>query len=219
MSWGSGFWGGQRLSLAFMSSTLRSRGRHLVPLPVADLSTRTGPARSRTAVPRQASVGQGLQGPCPRTCFMLSTLSTSCRRFSGVSRACACRPRPATRGSGDGSRRGRSCRPAVVRAPPLRPAHADPQPLLQTGRGAAESGAAEHLPRSISAVQHFHRVLKPGGCLVFDYVRSDGTGLDTAAALGDRVPTFEFILKHFDIIQGRVTTDGAHVETVAARKR
>jgi hypothetical protein len=69
-------------------------------------------------------------------------------------------------------------------------------------------------------VQHFHHVLKPGGCLVvFDYVRSDGTGLDTAAALRDRVPTLEFILKHFDIIQGRVTTDGAHVETVAARKQ
>jgi len=68
-------------------------------------------------------------------------------------------------------------------------------------------------------VQHFHRVLKPGGCLVFDCVRSDDTGLDTAAALRDRVPTLEVILKHFDIIQGRVTTDGAHVETVAARKR
>jgi 2-polyprenyl-3-methyl-5-hydroxy-6-metoxy-1,4-benzoquinol methylase len=77
----------------------------------------------------------------------------------------------------------------------------------------------EHLPRPIAVAQHFHRVLKPGGHLVFDYVRSDGTGLDTAAALRDRIPTLEFILEHFDLVQGRVTTDGADIETVVARKR
>jgi SAM-dependent methyltransferase len=77
----------------------------------------------------------------------------------------------------------------------------------------------EHLPRPIAAAEHFHRRLKPGGHLVFDYVRSDGTGLDTAAALRDRIPALEFILKRFDIVQGRVTTDGAHVEPAVARKR
>ena len=77
----------------------------------------------------------------------------------------------------------------------------------------------EHLPRPITAAQHLHRALRPGGCLVFDYVRSDGTGLDTAAALRDRIPALEFILKRFDIVQGRVTTDGAHVEPAVARKR
>jgi SAM-dependent methyltransferase len=77
----------------------------------------------------------------------------------------------------------------------------------------------EHLPRPIAVARHFHRVLKPGGHLVFDYIRSDATGLDTAAALRDRTPTLEFILKHFDIVQGRVTTDGAHVEPAVARKR
>ncbi|MDO8477845.1 MAG: class I SAM-dependent methyltransferase [Candidatus Rokubacteria bacterium] len=77
----------------------------------------------------------------------------------------------------------------------------------------------EHLPRPIAAAQHLHRALTPGGCLVFDYVRSDGTGLDTAAALRDRIPALEFILKRFDIVQGRVTTDGAHIEPAVARKR
>ena len=77
----------------------------------------------------------------------------------------------------------------------------------------------EHLPRPIAAAQHLHRALRSGGCLVFDYVRSEGTGLDTAAALRDRIPALEFILKRFDIVQGRVTTDGAHVEPVVARKR
>lgn len=77
----------------------------------------------------------------------------------------------------------------------------------------------EHLPRPIAAAQHLHRALRSGGCLVFDYVRSEGTGLDTAAALRDRIPALEFILKRFDIVQGRVATDGAHVEPAVARKR
>jgi SAM-dependent methyltransferase len=77
----------------------------------------------------------------------------------------------------------------------------------------------EHLPRPIPVLQHFHRVLNPGGHLVFDYVRSDGTGLDTATSLRDRIPALRFILDHFDIVQGRVQTDGSHVEPAVARKR
>ena len=77
----------------------------------------------------------------------------------------------------------------------------------------------EHLPRPLAVVRHFHSVLKPGGSLVFDYIRSDATGLDTAAALRDRIPTLEFILSHFDVVHGRVTTDGAHVEPAVVRKR
>src|SRR6266511_2026019 len=67
----------------------------------------------------------------------------------------------------------------------------------------------EHLPRPLAVARQFHRVLKPRGCLVFDYIRSEGTGLDTAAALRDRIPALEFILTPFDVVQGRVTTDGA----------
>jgi len=77
----------------------------------------------------------------------------------------------------------------------------------------------EHLPRPLVTAAHFHRVLKPGGHLVFDYIRSDATGLDTAAALRDRIPTIEFILRNFDVVQGRVTADGSHVEPAVVRKR
>ena len=77
----------------------------------------------------------------------------------------------------------------------------------------------EHLPRPIAAIEHFHRVLKPGGHLVFDYVRSEGTGLDTATSLRDRIPAIELILSRFDIVQGRVATDGSHLEPTVARKR
>jgi 2-polyprenyl-3-methyl-5-hydroxy-6-metoxy-1,4-benzoquinol methylase len=77
----------------------------------------------------------------------------------------------------------------------------------------------EHVPRPLAALEHFHRALKPGGHLVFDYVRSEGIGLDTATSLRDRLPALRFVLDRFDIVQGRVTTDGAHVEAAVARKR
>lgn len=77
----------------------------------------------------------------------------------------------------------------------------------------------EHLPRPLAALEHFHRSLKPGGHLIFDYVRSEGTGLDTATALRDRLPALRFVLDRFEIVEGRVATDGAHVEPTVARKR
>jgi 2-polyprenyl-3-methyl-5-hydroxy-6-metoxy-1,4-benzoquinol methylase len=77
----------------------------------------------------------------------------------------------------------------------------------------------EHVPRPIAVVQHFHRALKAGGHLVFDYIRSEGVGLDTATSLRDRLPALRFILDHFDIVRGRVATDGSHVEPSVARKR
>lgn len=77
----------------------------------------------------------------------------------------------------------------------------------------------EHLPRPIAALRHFHRVLKRGGHLVFDYIRSEGTGFDTAAALRDRLPALELILAHFDVVSGEVPLDGRHVGTTVVRKR
>ena len=77
----------------------------------------------------------------------------------------------------------------------------------------------EHVPRPMAVLQHVHRALKPGGHLVFDYIRSEASGLDTLSALRDRLPALQFILEHFDIVKGRVSTDGSHVEISVARKR
>jgi 2-polyprenyl-3-methyl-5-hydroxy-6-metoxy-1,4-benzoquinol methylase len=77
----------------------------------------------------------------------------------------------------------------------------------------------EHVPRPVAVVRHLHEALRPGGHLIFDYIRSDGEGLDTVAALRDRLPALRFVLENFEIVQGRVATDGAHVEPSVARKR
>lgn len=77
----------------------------------------------------------------------------------------------------------------------------------------------EHLPRPIPVLEHLHAVLRPGGHLIFDYVRSDGTGLDTATSLRDRIPALQFVLDHFDVVRGRIATDGPDVQPTVVRKR
>lgn len=77
----------------------------------------------------------------------------------------------------------------------------------------------EHVPRPLAVLGHLHAALQPGGVLVFDYVRSEATGLDTAGGLRDRDAALRFILDRFDIVDGRVPLDGSHVAPVVARKR
>jgi 2-polyprenyl-3-methyl-5-hydroxy-6-metoxy-1,4-benzoquinol methylase len=77
----------------------------------------------------------------------------------------------------------------------------------------------EHLPRPIPVLEHLHHVLEPGGYLIFDYIRSDATGLDTATSLRDRIPALKFLLERFEIVEGSVPVDGTHVEPAVARKR
>jgi 2-polyprenyl-3-methyl-5-hydroxy-6-metoxy-1,4-benzoquinol methylase len=77
----------------------------------------------------------------------------------------------------------------------------------------------EHVPRPLAVLRHFLDVLKPGGVLVFDFVRSEAEGLDTASALRDRETVLRFVREHFDVIQGRVPLDGSHVPPVVVRKR
>jgi 2-polyprenyl-3-methyl-5-hydroxy-6-metoxy-1,4-benzoquinol methylase len=77
----------------------------------------------------------------------------------------------------------------------------------------------EHVPRPIAVVRHLYEVLRPGGHLVFDYIRSEGTGLDTVASLRDRLPALRYVLENFEVVQGRVAADGSDVEPAVVRKR
>lgn len=77
----------------------------------------------------------------------------------------------------------------------------------------------EHLPRPIPVLQHFHRALKPGGHLIFDYIESKGIGFDTATALRDRLPALQFVRDHFEIVSGGIPLEGGDVGATVARKR
>jgi 2-polyprenyl-3-methyl-5-hydroxy-6-metoxy-1,4-benzoquinol methylase len=76
----------------------------------------------------------------------------------------------------------------------------------------------EHVPRSVTVLRHLHDVLRPGGHLVFDYIESEATGFDTAAALRDRRAALEFVRGHFDVVAGRIPLEGEG-EPVVVRKR
>jgi SAM-dependent methyltransferase len=77
----------------------------------------------------------------------------------------------------------------------------------------------EHLPRPLAALQHFHTVLNPGGILVFDYIRSEGTYLDTPAGLRDRERALAFVLERFEVVDGEIKTDGSHLGPTVVRTR
>ena len=77
----------------------------------------------------------------------------------------------------------------------------------------------EHVPRPLAVLRHFVDVLAPGGVLVFDYVKSEGTYLDSAASLQERESALQFILERFDVLDGRVPLDGSHVQPTVVRKR
>ena len=76
----------------------------------------------------------------------------------------------------------------------------------------------EHLPRPIPVLEHFYRVLKPGGHLVFDFVRSEGKGFDTGTAVRDRLAALQFVRDHFAIVSGKLSLDGSDVGPTVARK-
>jgi SAM-dependent methyltransferase len=77
----------------------------------------------------------------------------------------------------------------------------------------------EHLPRPIAALQHFHTVLKPRGVLVFDYIRSEATFLDTPAGLRDRERALAFVLERFEVVDGEIKNDGSNLGPTVVRKR
>jgi 2-polyprenyl-3-methyl-5-hydroxy-6-metoxy-1,4-benzoquinol methylase len=77
----------------------------------------------------------------------------------------------------------------------------------------------EHVLRPLAVLRHFVDVLAPGGVLIFDYVKSEGTYLDSAASLQERESVLRFILERFEVLDGRVPLDGSHVQPTVVRKR
>jgi SAM-dependent methyltransferase len=62
----------------------------------------------------------------------------------------------------------------------------------------------EHVLDPLAVVQSLHRALKPRGYLVLDYIRSEGTGLDSRASLGFRGDVIAFLEQNFKVIEGRL---------------
>ncbi len=60
----------------------------------------------------------------------------------------------------------------------------------------------EHLPRPLSVVKHLYNLLDKNGIFVFDFIKSEGKGLDTLSAAKQRDETLDFIESHFLVLSG-----------------
>lgn len=76
----------------------------------------------------------------------------------------------------------------------------------------------EHLPYPLDTIKHLYEKLNKNGILVFDYIKSDAEGLDTAEGLKERRDVLEFIDKNFEVLEGKVFLDGRDVGKTTARK-
>lgn len=65
----------------------------------------------------------------------------------------------------------------------------------------------EHLNEPLITAQKFYKLLKPGGLLVFDYIKSEAGGLDTQKALDQRNDTIQYFKAHFEMMQGELDPD------------
>lgn len=76
----------------------------------------------------------------------------------------------------------------------------------------------EHLNRPLATAQALHRALRPGGVLVFDYVRSEGGGPDTHHGVRERRQVLDFISANFEILEGSIDP-GKNTSLTFARRR
>lgn len=81
------------------------------------------------------------------------------------------------------------------------------------------SAVLEHLAEPRAIAEYLLARLKPGGLFVFDYVKSDGTGLDHPEALAQRTDCLKSILDRVDVIKGRIDDLEQSVGWTIARKR
>jgi 2-polyprenyl-3-methyl-5-hydroxy-6-metoxy-1,4-benzoquinol methylase len=76
----------------------------------------------------------------------------------------------------------------------------------------------EHLPRPMPITQHILDHIKPGGYFIFDYIKSEGKGLDTIEALRGRDSVLNHISKVTRVVEGNLNLDGNSVGIVVAQK-
>ena len=76
----------------------------------------------------------------------------------------------------------------------------------------------EHLPRPLKIVQHLYDRLRPGGYLIFDYIKSEGRGLDASSSLAQREEVFQWIRDHFDVVVGHLKPPFESFYSVVCRK-
>lgn len=77
----------------------------------------------------------------------------------------------------------------------------------------------EHLHDPLHIAGYLLDRIVPGGLFVFDYIRSDATGLDTPAGLEKRGATLDLLANRLEIVDGQFHRDGRSVGLCIGRKK
>ena len=77
----------------------------------------------------------------------------------------------------------------------------------------------EHLDRPRAVAESLLDRLAPDGLFWFDYVRTDGTGLDTPSALAERRSTLKYLADRLTIVRGELRIDDRSLGACVGRKR
>ena len=77
----------------------------------------------------------------------------------------------------------------------------------------------EHLPSPYKTIIHLTEHLKVGGFLIFNYIKTDGTTLDTKAGSLERNDTISYINENYSILNGSIDSDKDIINTIAQKKQ
>lgn len=77
----------------------------------------------------------------------------------------------------------------------------------------------EHLNEPLATAESFYEHLSPGGLLIFDYVRTQGHGLDTMHGVRQRDAVLDFVENRFEIVSGSIQRERDTGLTLAAKRR
>jgi len=65
----------------------------------------------------------------------------------------------------------------------------------------------EHLNKPLETVREFFNLLSPGGLLLFDYIKTEGVGMDTHQGARERNDVLDFVENHFEIVHGELSKE------------
>ena len=65
----------------------------------------------------------------------------------------------------------------------------------------------EHLNNPMDTIKVFYETLRHNGLLFFDYVKSDGVGMDSKHSKTQRNDVIDFINKNFELVHGNISKD------------
>jgi len=77
----------------------------------------------------------------------------------------------------------------------------------------------EHLPNPLQVVKHLYQNMENRGYLIFDYIKSEGKGLDSVQSLRERQQVLGFIEENFELIEGKIDKHNSMGTTVVRKKQ